>query len=316
MPELPEVETLRRELGHTLPGRTIVGVDVRLPKMFMASDGRGADALVGLSVVALRRRAKFLIVDLSGDATLVFHLRLAGQLVHRDERGVTLAQGGHPVPAWGAPLPHKSTHVIFRLHDRSTLYLTDIRQFGRVWFMPPSQAAGAVREPPLPEMADLGPEPLEPSFTVEVLAERLAARPRAQLKPLLLDQSFIGGVGNIYADEIAFAAGLGPGTRAGEIDRAGLERLHGAIRSVLEFAVQDGVAQILNGIAAPGRAFPKVHGRAGQPCPNCRTPIVKTRFAGRGTYTCPACQAPSREAQGESHAGSMAPGSRLATRDT
>ena len=284
MPELPEVETLRRALAASLTGRTIVGVDLRLPKMFVSADGSGPEALAGRTVLGLRRRAKFLIVDLAGDATLVFHLRLAGQLVHRDAGGVTLAQGGHPVPAWGAPLPHKATHMIFQLDDGSTLYLTDIRQFGRVWSMPPAAVE------PLLARSRLGPEPLDPEFTVEVLARRLATRPRGQLKPLLLDQSFLGGVGNIYADEIVFASGLRPDTRVGQLDRAALERLHGAIRSVLQFAVQHGVAEILNGVAAPGRDFPRVHGRAGQPCPTCATPIVKTRFAGRGTYTCPSCQ--------------------------
>ncbi len=285
MPELPEVETLRSELARSLPGRTIVGVDLRLPKIFVAADGGGPEALVERTVLQLRRRAKFLIVELSQNATLVFHLRLAGQLVHRDATGSTLAQGGHPVPAWGAPLPHKSTHMIFTLDDASTLYLTDIRQFGRVWCMPPSDVE------PLLDRARLGPEPLDPAFTVDVLAGRLARRPRALLKPLLLDQSVIGGVGNIYADEIIFVARLRPDTLAGEIDRAGLDRLHRAIRSVLEFAVQYGVARILNGIAASGCDFPKVHGRAGTPCPRCGTTIVKTRFAGRGTYTCPTCQA-------------------------
>ncbi len=285
MPELPEVETLRSELARSLTGRTIVNVDLRLPKMFVAADGGRPEALVSRTVLTLRRRAKFLIVELSEDATLVFHLRLAGQLVHRDAAGATLAQGGHPVPAWGATLPHKSTHMIFALDDASTLYLTDIRQFGRVWLMPPSDVE------PLLARARLGPEPLDPAFTVDALVARLARRPRALLKPLLLDQSFLGGVGNIYADEIIFAARLRPDTRAGEIDATGRERLHGAIRSVLDFAVQHGVAEILNGIAALGRDFPKVHGRAGGPCPNCGTTIVKSRFAGRGTYTCPTCQA-------------------------
>ena len=292
MPELPEVEVLRRDLARTLIGRTFVGVDPRLPKILLTPTGCRPEGLVGRSVLALRRRAKFLIVDLSDESSLVFHLRLAGQLVHRDRDGTTLAEGGHPVPAWGAPLPHRSTHLIFHLDDGSALYLTDIRQFGRVWFLP----TAAVE--PLLAKARLGPEPLEPDFTVDVLRARLARRPRAPLKPLLLDQSFVGGVGNIYADEIIFEAGLAPTTRAGEIGGERLERLHGAIRSVLQFAVREGVAQILNGKAAPWRDFPKVHGRAGQPCPRCGTSVVKTRLGGRGTYTCPGCQGPGARGQG------------------
>lgn len=289
MPELPEVETLRRDLSRSLIGRRFAGVDVRLPKVIVTPTGLDPEALVGKAVLALRRRAKFLIVDLSDGLALVLHLRLAGQLVHRGRDGVTLAEGGHPVPAFGAPLPHKSTHVVFPLDDGSTLFLTDIRQFGRVWLLP----ADAVD--PFLARARLGPEPLDPDFTVDRLAERLARRPRAPLKPLLLDQTFLGGVGNIYADEIIFESRLRPAMRTGEIQGQRLVQLHAAIRSVLEYAVREGVAQVLNGKVLPGRDFPKVHGRAGQPCPTCSAPIVKSRLAGRGTYTCPSCQGAGSE---------------------
>lgn len=284
MPELPEVETLRRDLAATLVGRTFTQIDVRLPKQVVTPAGLAVDELLGRRVEALRRRAKFLIFDLSDGLALVFHLRLAGQLVHRDRDGRTLAEGGHPVPAFGAPLPHRSTHVIFHFDDGSVLYLTDIRQFGRVWILPED----AVQ--PLLDQAKLGPEPLDPAFTVEVLRARIARRGKMPLKPLLLDQRVIGGVGNIYADEIIYASGLTPATRVGDLDDAALARLHAAIKDVLGLAVRDGVAEILNGKASPHRDFPRVHGRAGQPCPACGTPIVKRRFAGRGTYTCPACQ--------------------------
>lgn len=284
MPELPEVETLRRALTISLVGRTFGEVEIRQPKMFVAADGWQAEDLTGRTILALRRRAKFLIFDVTGDAAVVVHLRLSGQLVHRASDGGTLAEGGHPVPRWGAPLPHKSTHMSFHLDDGSVLFLTDIRQFGRAWLLP------AVAVEPLLARSRLGPEPLDPGFTLETLGERLRRRPRAQAKSLLLDQSFIGGVGNIYADEIIFESGLRPTTLAAEIVEERLERFHSAIRSVLELAVRDGVAEILNGRAALGRDFPRVHGRAGQPCPRCGTAVMKTRFGGRGTYTCPSCQ--------------------------
>ncbi|MCC6173757.1 MAG: DNA-formamidopyrimidine glycosylase [Chloroflexi bacterium] len=284
MPELPEVETLRRNLERTLVGRTFAEVEVRLPRLCAADTGLTPDALIGRRVLGLRRRAKFLIVDLSDGLSLVIHLRLAGQLVHRNREGRTLAEGGHPVPAFGAPLPHRSTHVIFRFEDGSILYVTDIRQFGRLWVLP----TDAVE--PLLARSKLGPEPLDPSFTVDVLRERIARRQRMPLKPLLLDQHVVGGVGNIYADEIIFASRLRPDTRVSAIDDAALERLHAAIQSVLGHAVREGVAEILNGKASPESDFPRVHGRASQPCPACGTAIVKTRFGGRGTYTCPTCQ--------------------------
>ena len=284
MPELPEVESLRRDLSATLVGRVIADVEARLPKLFVAPTGLPLSDLIGKRIDGLRRRAKFLIVDLSDETALVIHLRLAGQLVHRAADGTTLAKGGHPVPAFDAPLPHKSTHFTFRLDDGSVLFLTDIRQFGRVWLLPSAEVE------PLLAKSKLGPEPLDPSFTVDVLRERLVTRGKSQLKPLLLDQHFVGGVGNIYADEIAYASGLTPATRADELGPEQVERLHRAIVDVLSFAVREGVAEILNGKAALHRDFPRVHGRAGAPCPRCGAAILKTRFAGRGTYTCPSCQ--------------------------
>jgi formamidopyrimidine-DNA glycosylase len=284
MPELPEVESLRRDLEATLVGRGFASVDLRLAKQVVTPAGLTVDDLIGKRIERLWRRAKFLIFDLSDGLALVFHLRLAGQLVHRDADGRTLAEGGHPVPAFGAPLPHRSTHVIFHLDNGSVLYLTDTRQFGRIWILP---EAGVQ---PLLDQAKLGPEPLDPEFTLDAFRERIARRQKMPLKPILLDQTVVGGIGNIYADEIIFESRLTPATRMGDLDDAALARLHTAIQTVLSFAVREGVAEILNGKASPDRDFPRVHGRQGQPCPSCGTAIVKVQFAGRGTYTCPSCQ--------------------------
>jgi formamidopyrimidine-DNA glycosylase len=285
MPELPEVEWLRKSLERSLVGRRFVQVNVSLPKLFVGLDGLTTEDLVGRRVEALRRRAKFLIFELSEALALVAHLRMSGQMIHRAADGRTLATGGHPVPAFDAPLPHKATHAIFRLDDGSLLYLTDIRQFGRLWLMRSATVEAFLAQ------ARLGPEPLGESFSLDEFRQRLGRRPRAALKPLLLDQRFLGGVGNIYADEIAFEAGLSPLQVAGELDQAGQANLYRAIRQVLEHAVTNGVAEILNGRANPERDFPRVHGRSGQPCPRCGTTVVKTRVGGRGTYYCPRCQA-------------------------
>jgi formamidopyrimidine-DNA glycosylase len=284
MPELPEVESLRRDLGRTLVGRTFTAVDVRLARLVVGPSGLTAGDLIGRRIEALRRRAKFLLLDLSDGLAMVIHLRLAGQLVHRDREDRTLAEGGHPVPAFGAEMPHKSTHVIFHLDDDSVLYLTDIRQFGRVWVLP---EAGVE---PLLATAKLGPEPLNEAFTVDVLRAQLARRQKMPLKPVLLDQHVVSGIGNIYADEILFASKLTPATRVAELDDEAIRRLHVAIKEVLSYAVREGVAEILNGKASLHRDFPRVHGRKGQPCPVCSTTIEKRQFAGRGTYTCPRCQ--------------------------
>ena len=284
MPELPEVETLRRDLEATLVGRRFASVDVLLPKQVVTPAGPTVSDLIDKRIERLWRRAKFLIFDLSDGLALVFHLRLAGQLVHRDADDQTLAEGGHPVPAFGAPLPHRSTHVIFHFDDASLLFLTDIRQFGRVWILPESGVQ------PLLDQAKLGPEPLDPDFTLDAFRDRIARRQKMPLKPVLLDQKVVGGIGNIYADEIIFESRLTPATRVADLDEAALTRLHAAIQTVLAFAVREGVAEILNGRASVTRDFPRVHGRKGRPCPTCSTPIVKMQFAGRGTYYCPTCQ--------------------------
>ena len=241
MPELPEVESLRRDLEATLVGRSFASVDVRLPKQVVTPTGLSVADLVGRQIEGLRRRAKFLIFDLSDGLALVFHLRLAGQLVHRDAGNQTLAEGGHPVPAYGAPLPHRSTHVIFHFDDGSVLYLTDIRQFGRVWILPESGIQ------PLLDQAKLGPEPLDPDFTLDAFRQQIARRQKMPLKPVLLDQKVVSGIGNIYADEIIFESRLTPATRIGDLDEAALIRLHAAIRTILGLAVREGVAEILNG---------------------------------------------------------------------
>ena len=284
MPELPEVEAIRRDLSATLIGRRFASIDVRLAKQVVTPAGLTVEHVLGKQIERIWRRAKFLIFDLSDGLALVFHLRLAGQLVHRDAAGTTLAEGGHPVPAYGAPLPHRSTHVIFHFDDGSVLYLTDIRQFGRVWILPESGVQ------PLLDAAKLGPEPLDPAFTLDTFREQLARRQKMPLKPILLDQKVVGGIGNIYADEIIFESKLTPATRIGDLDEAALTRLHAAIQTILGIAVREGVAEILNGKASMTRNFPRVHGRKGQPCPVCGTTIVKIQFAGRGTYYCPVCQ--------------------------
>ncbi len=279
MPELPEVETLRRGLAEHLVGRRIVTVELRLPKL--VAEGR-LEELEGATVTGVRRRAKHLLID-TDRATLLVHLKLAGQIALRRADGASLAVGGHPVPRFDAPLPHRSTHLILGLDDGSQLYLTDIRHFARVWVLPAADAEARLAA------LGLGPEPLDPAFTPRVLAEALAGR-RRPLKPTLLDQTRVAGLGNIYVDEALWRARLAPTLSAGDLDTERVERLHAAIRAVLHHAVTEGVAQVLDGRAAPGTSFPAVHGREGQPCPRCGEPVRKARIGGRGTYTCPSCQ--------------------------
>ena len=288
MPELPEVEALRRDLAPHLIGREIAGVEVRLPKIIRPPGGLPPEIVVGRRITGLRRRAKTLIWDLTGDLAIVVHLKLTGQLVLEDANGARLAQGGHPVPRFDTPMPHKATHVIFHFADAGRLYFTDIRQFANLRFLPAEAVADHLTD------RKLGPEPLEDDYTRSVFEQSLARRSRAQLKPLLLDQGFVSGLGNIYADEALHAARLHPLRRAGDLTRAERKRLYEAIRAVLTLAVTEGIADFESSEALEARGFPRVHGRANRPCHTCDRPITRIKVGTRSTYFCPRCQKPSR----------------------
>jgi formamidopyrimidine-DNA glycosylase len=283
MPELPELEALVRDLAPGLLGRTIMGVALGKPKLFNAAAGLQLDDLNGKQIEKLWRRGKFTIWELSEGLALIIHLKLAGQLVHLDAHGNELGHGGHPVPMWGTPMPHKSTHVVLCLDDRSMLYLTDIRQFARLHLVPREAVAEFLKR------QRIGVEPLTRRFTARQLKEKLGRR-SIPLKTTIMDQSVIGGIGNIYADESLWRAKLHPRRPANSLTDAEVTRLHRAIRAVLDYAVHEGVAFVPQGKAISDRDFPYCHGRAGSPCPRCKTIIQKEWVGGRGTHFCPKCQ--------------------------
>jgi formamidopyrimidine-DNA glycosylase len=283
VPELPELESLIRDLAPSLVGRTIRRVDVHKPKLFNALPGLTLEDLHSRRIEGLKRRGKFIVWSLSDGLSLVMHLKLAGQLVQVDAQGQELGHGGHPVPMWGTPLPHKSTHVIFVLDDDSVVYLTDIRQFARLHLMPDAEVSAFLKK------QKLGPEPLTRRFTSAELARKLRRRSVA-LKPAVMDQSVVGGIGNIYTDEALWKARLHPRRVASSLTDAEMTRLHRSIRAVLEYAVREGAAFVPHGKAISDRDFPYCHGRAGSPCPRCGKTILKDYVGGRGTHFCPRCQ--------------------------
>jgi formamidopyrimidine-DNA glycosylase len=258
-------------------------VEVHKPKLFNATPGLTLEDLLGKHIERIWRRGKFTIWHLSDGLSLIVHLKLAGQLVHVSPDGHEIAHGGHPVPMWGTPMPHKSSHVVFCLDDGSVLYLTDIRQFARVHLIPSRQVA------PFIKSQRIGVEPLTRRFTADQFGRKLKRR-SIPLKTAIMDQSVIGGVGNIYADESLWRAKLHPRRPANSLSDAEIKRLHRAIRAVLDYAVREGAAFVPHGKAISDRAFPYVHGRAGSPCPRCGTIIQKEWVGGRGTHFCPHCQ--------------------------
>jgi formamidopyrimidine-DNA glycosylase len=283
MPELPEVEAARSGIAEQLVRIPIVGHELRLPKLVVAPACLGFDALTGRVLEGTERHGKYLTLRL-GDLSAVIHLKLAGQIVARGEaiRGFA---AGHPVPAYDAPLPHKSTHLELRFDNGATLYLTDIRHWARVHLMPTDDL------PTYFAPLRLGPDAIGPDFTREVFHERIRARTLARLKPLLLDQTFLAGLGNIYVDEALHRARLHPERLARTLADVEIDRLYDAIVATLEIAVPIGGAHILNGKASPEHGeFPFIHGRKGEPCLICGGEIIKTRVDDRGTYVCLNCQ--------------------------
>ncbi len=283
MPELPEVEAIRTGIDTQLIGRRVTGYNLTLPKLIDAPPGLTLDNIVGQPIESVERRGKYLAL-LFPDLVGVLHLKLAGQVVLRDG-DVAGFSAGHPVPAFDAELPHKSTHLTIDFEGGSRLYVTDIRHFTRLRLMPRDELQDYW------ESVRLGPDARSPEFTVERFKERLASRIQARIKPLLLDQSFIAGLGNIYVDESLHRAGIHPERKAASLTEDETEALYFAIVEILDIAIPIGGAEILNGKAIPDHgAFPFIHGREGQPCLTCGTTIVKTRVNGRGTYICLNCQ--------------------------
>lgn len=269
MPELPEVETVVRTLRPKLLGATIARAEVRDDLVIAGSSPEDfCRALAGRTIGHLRRRGKFAIAPLGEGLFLVAHLGMTGQLV--------LAPAMAPEPRFA--------RVALHLEDGHTLWYADMRKFGRLRV---TQDAEAVT-------AGLGPEPLHPSFDAAVLLNRTQGRKRP-IKSLLLDQSVVAGLGNIYADEALFEAGLNPCTPAGDLTGDQANRLVEAIRGVLTRGIANRgttISDYVDGEGRPGanQLTLRVYGRAGQACVHCGRPLSGIRLAGRSTCFCPECQ--------------------------
>jgi formamidopyrimidine-DNA glycosylase len=286
MPELPEVETVRRGLQALLVGRTVKKVSHDTPKSFPNATADVKEFLTGSQVIEVRRRAKVLLIDLSSKYTLVIHLKMTGQLVFRGE---AVFGAGHPNDSLIGELPDRSTRVTITFADGSHLYFNDQRKFGWMKLMP------TLEVPNIDFMKKVGPEPLEADFTAEEFAERFKRRAKTSIKAALLDQTVIAGVGNIYADESLWGAKIHPKRLVGTITKAEFKKLYDELRSVMNLAIEKGGSTDKNYVNAEGKRgsymdFARVFRREGKPCPRCGTTIIKFKAAGRGTHICPVCQ--------------------------
>jgi formamidopyrimidine-DNA glycosylase len=287
MPELPEVETVRRGLHDLIIGRVVKTALSDTPKSFPNAPADIAVFLIGATVTDVRRRAKVLLIDLSTGYTLVTHLKMTGQLVyvHDSER----FGAGHPNDSLVNHLPDKSTRVTLAFADGSNVYFNDQRKFGWMKLVPTSEV------PQMPFMQKVGPEPLLPDFTAQQFAERFTRRAGTSIKAALLDQSVIAGVGNIYADESLWGAKVHPKRLVKSITPAEFELLYSELRAVMNLAIEKGGSTNQNYVNAEGKRgsymdFARVFRREGLECPRCGATIVKFKAAGRGTHICPVCQ--------------------------
>ena len=277
MPELPEVETVKRTLHELVVGKQIEQVTVHLPRIIQhpADTDQFAAELAGQTIHAVTRRAKFLRFVLD-DCVLISHLRMEGRY------GLFVAE----------ELLDKHTHVVFRFRDGSELRYKDVRQFGTMHVFP---LGHEFERAPLSE---LGVEPLGEEFTLSLLV-RLLGKRTAPIKPLLLNQRYVVGLGNIYVDEALHLSRIHPERAAHSLKTAEWKRLHEAIRVTLQSAVDAGgssVKSYVNGQGEMGmfQQQLKAYGRTGEPCERCTTVIVKTVLGGRGTHFCPKCQKPAK----------------------
>jgi len=271
VPELPEVETLACDLRWLLLGTEFTTVEVRWPRtVAMPGVDEFIRQLPGRQILDVGRRGKFLILSLSGPSYLLIHLRMSGQV---------------RVAPTTAPLD-RYARVIFHLDDGRRLLFSDPRKFGRVYWT----------ADPTPVVGRLGPDPLAEDFTLDAF-EALLSRRKGAIKPLLLNQAFLAGLGNIYTDEALFVAGLHPLRKANTLSPAEIERLYRAIRKVLQQAVGSRGTTLPDERYLDAKGWPgsygerlRVYRRAGEPCPCCGVPIQRIVVNGRGTHFCPNCQ--------------------------
>ncbi|MDP3998887.1 MAG: bifunctional DNA-formamidopyrimidine glycosylase/DNA-(apurinic or apyrimidinic site) lyase [bacterium] len=290
MPELPEVETIRLGLQDKIVDLKIANVEVRVKNIFQ---GDPKD-VIGAKIKSLHRRAKILIIDLDNGKSLVIHLKMTGQLVfHKNGSQATF---GHPIPYAGTTLPAKTTHVIFTFSDGSVLYFNDMRKFGYIKVVKTDEVEK------LKVMQEFGPEPFvgqaswgQAFLTVEKFKEILLRR-KKPVKLVLMDQTEIAGVGNIYANEALFLAKIHPQKRASELSDKQVKKLYQTLLQVLEEGIKYGGSSENSYVNASGgkgtmQEHFRVYSQQGESCLNrCGEIIKRISLGGRGTFFCPECQ--------------------------
>lgn len=273
MPELPEVETVRRGLTRLVQGATIAHVEVRYPKMVTPDADVFTAELISRKIERIDRRGKYLLFRFSGDLTMVSHLRMEGKYDFQPE---------------GSPIS-KHTHVIFHLTDNRELRYTDTRKFGRMQLVPTGEETTLA-----PSLGKLGPEPTAETLTLAYMV-KIFGKSHKVVKPFLLDQTRIAGLGNIYADEVLWLSKINPLTPVDTLTPSQLSELRQNIIDEMALAIGGHGTTVHSFSTAFGEAGQfqnqlHVYGREGEPCERCGTELVKIKVAQRGTHFCPHCQ--------------------------
>src|SRR3989338_722431 len=303
MPELPEVETIKSGLQKAIVGRKIAVMEIRLPKIIsigpkVVSNIRKSSAAVvkkfrtlvrGHKIIGVKRRAKMLMIDLSGPLTILVHLKMTGQLIFTKKGEKKSVKIFNLENARREVLPHAYTHVIFQFSDGTRLFYNDMRQFGYV---------RVVRDEDLKsvkELAGFGPEPLSGDLTLNHLMEKPRRRPGLSIKQFLMDPTVVAGIGNIYSDEILYWAALRPMRRLRSLNKEDFQAILKAIPKVLKQALKNGGSSVGDFFQVDGSegTYGKKHmvyGRYGEYCKTCGERIEKVKLGGRTGSYCPNCQ--------------------------
>ena len=277
MPELPEVETIRRQLDKLLAGKKISQVQVSLPKMVKLPLDKFKEIVIGAKINCVARRAKILIFELSGGWSILVHLKLSGRLIFR-KKGEALKEQDT-----------KWNHLIYYFSDGSRLFHNDLRQFGYVKLVETEKLAEFfVKE-------KFGPEPLDKDFSLDDFSALLIRRPKIKIKQFLMDPQNIAGIGNIYSDEILFFAGIHPLRRVGDLKVAEIKKIFEGIKKILPEATKlrgSSDSDYLDARGQEGEYVPrlKVYGREGQKCKKCSGIVQRLKINGRSAHFCAICQ--------------------------
>lgn len=280
MPELPEVEIVRRGIRKFVLNKKIMRVDVRCDKSFQGDKTE----VEGAKIVEIRRRGKVILIDLSNQKTIMIHLRMTGQLVWR---GAENFAAGHPTEDFVGEMPSSQTRVIVEF-EHGNLYFNDQRKFGFMKVLPTTEVENDSF------IKKLAKEPWQ--MTADEFFQNLQRHTKAPIKAVILNQSNIAGLGNIYADEALFATGIHPARKAGTLTKTEAKQLLENARKVMDASIDSGGSTMATYVHADGsrgdylQKFAAVFRREGQKCHRCGTKIIKIRCAGRGTHLCPTCQ--------------------------